>query len=551
MRTVLSITAVLISTTATLAATPMTDCRSTDWTRAIKGCSRVIVNRRASKKRRSFAHVLRGRAYANRREYGRAAREFQSALRLDPRNADAYGLRASMRISRGRLKAALADLNRALRLAPNYVGAFVNRGLVRARQRDYGRAITDFDRALRLRPANAHALASRGHVRRLQGKFDQAIEDLTKAIAASPSYVFALSERIDAYMVKGDVERALADCDRLLELRPQDQHTIKRRQALLQINSDPRYSAPAPHPETSVGGPSERGSDRVSKPIKPSRQAGNHVVKAAPTPPPMRVGKAARLKSRRDTVSQNKLRARRARTTSAGRAKNVRELVAIGEQHLQNGELEAAYKTGMRLIEGAPTLPFGFVVRGIVYARRGDVGRAMADFDRSIKLDPGYVVAHLERGRALLAAGRPAQAAAACAKAIWINARLPAAYNCRGVAHLRRHQRDSAMADFDKALALDPNFVLALQNKGVVLALAGDHLTAIETFSSALAIKANSDSYALRGRSYAARGDALRAKRDYDRALAINRKHQMAQVGLQALLAAAAMARSMQQQRAI
>src|SRR5262249_22151810 len=71
-------------------------------------------------------------AYSRARAVSYALNDFNHALRLAPRNADAYVARAKTCQVKGELAQALQDYNRALQLDPHYVDAYNNRGCLLA-----------------------------------------------------------------------------------------------------------------------------------------------------------------------------------------------------------------------------------------------------------------------------------------------------------------------------------------------------------------------------------------------------------------------------------
>lgn len=124
----------------------------------------------------------------------------------------------------------------------------------------------------------------------------------------------------------------------------------------------------------------------------------------------------------------------------------------------------------------------------------GDVEGALADFTHALERDPTDALAHGQRGLAQvrraaeLAPREPQRALEAWrgaigdfTAAVTIEPTLVGAINDRGVAHLEcerivlargdlegaRRERDSAFADFDAAVSLDPRFGLALLNRAI------------------------------------------------------------------------------------
>ena len=55
---------------------------------------------------------------------------------------------------------------------------------------------------------------------------------------------------------------------------------------------------------------------------------------------------------------------------------------------------------------------------------KGEIGKAVADYDRALKLDPRYAVAYLNRGVALLLLGHRAEAERDFARALQLDGKL-------------------------------------------------------------------------------------------------------------------------------
>jgi tetratricopeptide (TPR) repeat protein len=96
-------------------------------------------------------HIDRGKEYAEEGQYDKAIHEFTEAIRLDPKNADAYH----------------------------------QRGLAYDQQKEYDKAISDFTEALRLEHEDAEKgthLDARAAVHEHQKHYDKAIDDYQQAL---------------------------------------------------------------------------------------------------------------------------------------------------------------------------------------------------------------------------------------------------------------------------------------------------------------------------------------------------------------------------------
>ncbi len=141
--------------------------------------------------------------------------------------------------------------------------------------------------------------------------------------------------------------------------------------------------------------------------------------------------------------------------------------------------------------------------RGLAYARLGQYAEAVADFDEALRLRPGDADARVNRGIARTQWGRYAEAEADFDEALRADPSVTRVYFLRSVARARagdaagaRKDREeglrqdpadelswidralarvadepaAALADLDRALALNPRSLFALQNKAHVLA---------------------------------------------------------------------------------
>ena len=95
---------------------------------------------------------------------------------------------------------------------------------------------------------------------------------------------------------------------------------------------------------------------------------------------------------------------------------------------------------------------------------------------------------HLDHGRACLDKGKYDDAIADYDRAIALDPKDATAYTNRGVAYGRKGRVNRAIADYDKAIALDANVALAYTNRGVAYGRKGWVDRAIADFSKALEI---------------------------------------------------------------
>ena len=92
-----------------------------------------------------------------------------------------------------------------------------------------------------------------------------------------------------------------------------------------------------------------------------------------------------------------------------------------------------------------------------------------------------------------------------------------------GLSHQSRDDYDLAIADYARAIQLNPSFAEAYNNRGTVYSLKGDYPHAIVDISKAIELNPNfADAYSNRGLFHSLKGDYVRAIVDLDKAIELN-----------------------------
>jgi tetratricopeptide (TPR) repeat protein len=176
--------------------------------------------------------------YSCKHDFAQAAAAFTEVIRLSPRDAAAYDIRANARKYLGDLDGAIADDTVAIRLAPTFGMYYGNRAISWAEKGDALRALADFNRDIQIEPTVAAVFGNRGEFFLARKDNDQAIADFTEAIRLDPRYSKAYSNRSDAWRQKGDLDRSLADADQAIALNPSDPLNYVRRADTLRYRGD-------------------------------------------------------------------------------------------------------------------------------------------------------------------------------------------------------------------------------------------------------------------------------------------------------------------------
>ncbi|MEO6789102.1 MAG: tetratricopeptide repeat protein, partial [Chthoniobacteraceae bacterium] len=115
---------------------------------------------------------------------------------------------------------ALADFNRAIDIDPKLADAWHDRGAVRSQKGDLEGAIADLSRAVEIDPKNAKTLYERGMLRKAHGEIEGAVADFSRVIELNPKNDSPYLGRAAAKSGLNDLDGAIADYGRALELNP-------------------------------------------------------------------------------------------------------------------------------------------------------------------------------------------------------------------------------------------------------------------------------------------------------------------------------------------
>jgi len=109
-----------------------------------------------------------------------------------------------------------------------------------------------------------------------------------------------------------------------------------------------------------------------------------------------------------------------------------------------------------------------YLNRGRAYVAKGDRDHAIADYADAIRNNPKFAEAYGNLCNALTIEGRLQTALASCNKSVQLEPRNPASLAFRGTVYLALRDFKRAEANYEEALALDPNWSHALYGRGLL-----------------------------------------------------------------------------------
>jgi tetratricopeptide (TPR) repeat protein len=130
---------------------------------------------------------------------------------------------------------------------------------------------------------------------------------------------------------------------------------------------------------------------------------------------------------------------------------------------------------------------------------------------------------HFEAGSELQGQGRVREAIEEYNEAIELDPEMVVAYNNRGRAYIEQGMYESAIEDLDEAIRLDPEFVMPYNNRGLAYIGLGEFERAIEDYDEAIRIDPDyASAYNNRGAAYFRLVEFERAIEDFTEAIRIN-----------------------------
>lgn len=170
---------------------------------------------------RADNYILKSNVFFARQDSVSALSYIDEALRIDPYNGQAWGMRASVLANRGRYKEAEDAFSKAIMQLPRNANLLINRALTRYNLQNLRGAMSDYDAALEIEPGNYLGHFNRGLLRAQVAEDNRAIEDFNFVLEQEPENTIALYNRALLLDRTGDYKGALRDISAVLKDYPE------------------------------------------------------------------------------------------------------------------------------------------------------------------------------------------------------------------------------------------------------------------------------------------------------------------------------------------
>ncbi len=390
------------------------------------------------------------------------------------------------KFSQADFNGAISSYSAALKLVPTRGGLYLQRGLARIETGDFKNALADLNRALELDRQNRLAiLICRGKAFLGLGDNPRAVEDFQEAIKLDPGASLAYIGRAETFLSMGDDDRSLEDLVQALKLDPMQPHAYFLRAQIYKhkkmkdeamsdlhraVELDRTYLAR----DKDLAGPKVDDGDNLAEIIKLD---GKHSVLASKL-----IGKGLDLERAGDHLSA---------------IKELTEAILASPDSLE------AYKW-----------------RAELYMSMSSFEMARTDLSSAIKITPADARLFALRAKANLEIGDCDDALKDYSSAIELSSDPPAPlYEARGLVHSRHGDSAKAVADFTKAIDIDPSGSTAYLDRGLEYLVEKQYQKAIDDFT--VSIKNANDvtvCYKFRGQARHELGDNSGAISDLEKA---------------------------------
>ncbi len=408
------------------------------------------------------ALVRRASEFRTKGDFEKALAECSEAIRIDPKSAWAYVARGGIYFDQGALYKSIDDLNCAIRLDPGSVMAYWTRACVYRNMGRSAESLADAEECIRLDRKNALGYFGRGLVCMDRGELDKALADLNEGLRLCPNDSGAFCFRGDIYCHRGDLEKALSDFEKAVQLNPKNPWGYMSCAAIRQVKGDSAKALADYNEAVRVGGP-QYGVPYLYR-ARFHRDRGNFdeamadykdTFRASPT----WLGVVAIDESASMYLDKGDV------ASAAAVYDQVKDFGTNPDLHRNRAEVRfRAQRYADALADLAivvELMPHDTLLwippEQVAKCPDERLRKGLLELaDKTIEKTKGAAEAYATRARLHAAFGQPEKALADFAKAIELEPNNPKVWNHQVIFHAEQGQWEKVLADFDKAVALRP-----------------------------------------------------------------------------------------------
>ncbi|GAB1429677.1 hypothetical protein MASR2M18_05090 [Ignavibacteria bacterium] len=372
--------------------------------------------------------------------YDEAAAVLTEALKRRPDNTAALFDRATAYLHSKLYESAFADFSTLCRTMPDDARVWYNAGLSARYLQKYPLAVAHFDKSLELRSAQPAALMERGYCRYLLKNYLDAERDYAAAVRIVPRNADAWYSLSLAQHQLRNTSSAMAAVSRALQINPINS-AYRLQRAYLLLESAPKAIA------------------KYQSEICDSADT-RKVIKFS-------------IKSLNQRAGYSRVIADASAVTAVQSENRSAGLLLRGYCYYLSGEYSRAISDFTRVTDKSPE-PEAFYYRAVVFAKKGENAKALADINRALQLRPNSTTYRILRGSILAANGKYGEATEMFSAILRTNSQDATVLCNRASAYLGVNNYSAALQDVNRAMELDDVSADLWLQLGVTLATIAD-----------------------------------------------------------------------------
>lgn len=446
----------------------------------IRACTRALAAN-ANPSYTAGLHQQRGELYSSMNQHLDAIADFDAAMRMGRKDANAYIQRCFSNKALGRLDAALADCNVAINKDDKNAQYYSLLGDLYMAMSDPKKAQSSYDIAINYdRWSSLYVARARAYA--MQNLMKTANADLFEAITLDPKNAEAYSLRAELYRLTGEADKALENAETAIQLAPKWSTPYVTRSQVKALKED--YDGAITDAKKAIA--------LNAKDFDATLFLGAlHEHKGEMTEAIAQYDKALSL--------------------APG---NTNALLRRGIVHYGQKDYAGALDDLSKVIKAQPDIATAYDYRGGVYYMQNEYDKGIADYTQAMRLEPNAASHVQNRGVLYLRKGMPTEAVRDLEKAIELGSAN--ALIDLSDAHVAAEDLRAALKDYDKLTQMSPDKEFVWRMRGNVQRYLGDERLVIADYERAVAISPTTANKMLLWRAQARTGDQAAAIAAFD-----------------------------------
>jgi len=376
--------------------------------------------------------IIRGLAYQGLDKLGQADKAYKESRALDPENSSSLVAMAQLAAKQEQREEALALLKQVLDKEPENIRALMIRGGLAQQARQLDQAEKDFSKIIAIKPDHLQARLLRATIRVAQGKSDLAPEDLEVVEKRFPN-------NPAAQYLRALLAVQIKDYDKATELLQ------------LTLRNNPKHIQ-------------SQWLYGMASYAKGELETAEEYLSGVVAAMPGNLQAVKLLAATRMKLKQPKAAVKVLEQATANHTNDAQLLALLGSAYLHSGEQEKGAAMLSKAIAIEPDLAILRTELAMGLLAQGETDEAISELKSAVDLGQGVVQAdillvlsHLQK--------KEYEKALEASKAL--EKRMPKSpipFNLTGLAYLYKGDVALASKQFNKALAVDPNFLTAEMN---------------------------------------------------------------------------------------